>query len=156
MNDADVILSRLDEAAFRLEIARARIFSEMTVLSTAAADPVQCVLLGPIGCALEVGELRTRADSMASLVDALERFVGEVLPRIEDAVRSGDLQRGVAGLDAAARVLVAVGDVSPLGDLASDAARFVRDVADDASSALAIGGGVVVTVVALWGLSQIL
>lgn len=125
-------LDRIGALADALQRERDRIASERArLLAMRAAG---CLVGGPLICALDPGELQTRADSTITLIEQIERFVGDVIGRVEAAARRGD--DGAAAMVvrtevAAQRIFGIVRTTSAMSDLVDDAKTMVRETLDD-------------------------
>jgi hypothetical protein len=96
-------------------------------------------------------EMQTRADSVGALLEAVDRFVGEVVPSLEAKARAGDAAAADRAVTAAQRILQTVGGTSPTGDLFKDASEAAQGMVNDVSGAAQswadnwrwyVGGGV--------------
>lgn len=150
------LLDAIDGMALALQEERDRLLVERAeLLAIFAAGRVAC---GPLCWVFDVdpGELRTRADTALTMAEAIEVFVGERLPRIEELVRAGDIARGVAALDAANKAFRVSSSFSPVNELQPDVSQLVQDIARDLRGALpdpnGVGLGIFIAAVAGLGL----
>ena len=92
------------------------------------------LLFDPLG-------LQERADACLALLDAIDRHVGEALPRLEVRAAAGDVGAAAAALSSTRRILAAVSGVRPVDDAILSAGTLVRDIS---SSVVPVVGGAVV------------
>ena len=135
-------LSRLQELADVLQRERDRIASERARLL--ALRMAGCVAGGVIICALDPGQLQTRADASLAIIEAIENFVADRLPRLESAARAGDAAAADRAVEAARKIVGAVANVQPFGELVVDVSRFVdetvRDLTDTGTDLVTVVG----------------
>jgi hypothetical protein len=118
-------LERISRLADQLQVERDRLAAERArLLGLRLAG---CVVGGVLICRLDPGQLQTRADASLSVIEAVERFVADVLPTMEKRARAGDVDASQRALVAAQRILGAVVNLQPFGDLVVDADRAVKD-----------------------------
>jgi hypothetical protein len=98
-------------------------------------------LLGSRGVLFDPLEMQTRADSLLALLEAIDRHIGVVLPRLESQARAGDLDAAKRAVTSTARIIEGVGGVNPLGDFVDDTTKLVKDLGSDSKKA-AVGIGV--------------
>jgi hypothetical protein len=150
-------LAVIDEAAFRLQAERDRIAGERArLLALRAAG---CIAGGPLICALDPGALRTRADASLAMIEAIETFVADRLPRLEAAARAGDAAAAGRAVEACRRIVAAAGGLQPFGDLVEDASRLVVGIVRDLERAAKPGidaATIVLAIVGIYGVSRLL
>jgi glutathione S-transferase len=76
---------------------------------------------------LGVGEIRTRADAVRSVLASVDAFLDGTVPRLSHAAADGDDEAIPRLARATQNILRALGDFRPLADFRQDAAQLVRD-----------------------------
>jgi hypothetical protein len=122
----------------RLGDQRNRIAAENMSFKVATKTPSIFALLAAIG----VGEFDSRINATDTLLASVDNFVGNVFNRVEaqaldpkkdEQARLAAAQRLVT---ATTNILRAVGDTSPIGDLAADIKKTVVDIGKDTAKLL--------------------
>lgn len=122
-----------DAVADALLVERDRLAAERArLLALRAAG---CAVGGVLVCALDIGELQTRADASLGLIEQVERAAGVVLPAMERAGRAD------AAVAMGRRIIATTSGLDPFGDLVVDARRSVAETVRDASRLVRIGVG---------------
>jgi hypothetical protein len=102
---------------------RRRLALELATLEAALLSPSPVGLLARLG----VGELRTRADAVRSVLASVDAFLDGTVPRLSHAAADGDAEAIPRLARATQNILRALGDFRPLADFRQDAAQLVRD-----------------------------
>lgn len=140
------ILAQSEELLNRLNLQRMRIAGEVELLKQAKqGGPMVFPPLIPfqiLFSKLDLLEFQARIDSMTALRQATEDFVSDVYNRVEAQAKdpSKDESTRLAAAKrlfrATANILRAVGDTSPIDDLAADIKEAVNGVIRDGRDAL--------------------
>jgi hypothetical protein len=138
-------LRRLDQLVDALVDERDRINAERLKLLAGRAT---AIAFWPPLALFDPGEIQTRADSMLALLEQIDIFVGQRLPRLEEKARAGDVKAADDAVEGAELILTAVGGISPVSDFIDDTTAFVKETAGETKStfkALTVIGGVIAT-----------